>query len=194
VNIAFQGFPHQCAPIEKEFTVELEKRGLTFNMLGPGNWSDLSQIDVLVGIRSFGRRRYNHKPPTKLYNAWHAGIPFVGGFDSAYIQVGEVGVNFLRVSTPREFLQAVDKLTGDRLFYDQMVHAGRKEAKLYTRERIALNWIEFLEEIVIPRYRVWRENFENETRRQRLLILQDRLVRGLRRRARFMSKYLWWLR
>ncbi|MEM8808289.1 MAG: hypothetical protein AAGF01_19895, partial [Cyanobacteria bacterium P01_G01_bin.38] len=33
-------------------------------------WHDYRQIGAVVAIRSFDRRRYDHKPATKLYNAW----------------------------------------------------------------------------------------------------------------------------
>ncbi|NNJ84382.1 MAG: hypothetical protein HKP13_05520, partial [Gammaproteobacteria bacterium] len=67
---------------------------------GPDRWNDYSDVDVVLGIRDFGDKPYNNKPPTKIVNAWLADALFIGGSDSAFLQVGKPGVDFLRATRP----------------------------------------------------------------------------------------------
>ena len=69
---------------------------------GPERWNDFRDVDVALGLRAFGKRSFDTKPPTKLIDAWLAGAVFIGGNDSAYKQVGIPGVDYLLAKTPAE--------------------------------------------------------------------------------------------
>jgi hypothetical protein len=98
---------------------------------------------------------HNTKPPSKLINAWHANIPFIGGFDSAYTQVGTPGINYLRAKTPEEILKAVLLLKNNPLLYEELVQKGKQKAIHYTNEKIAKIWEEVLLGPVYQRYEKW---------------------------------------
>src|ERR1035441_1115704 len=53
-----------------------------------GVWTDYSDIDVMCAVRCFlprsARAAFDHKPPTKLVNAWIAGVPAILGHESAF--------------------------------------------------------------------------------------------------------------
>ena len=150
---AFNGNLAGTADTWKQF---LEPHNIEFVTLAGGSWHDLSSIDVLVGIRSFDEQPHNTKPPTKLFGAWHANIPFIGGHDSAFKQVGVPGEDYLLVGTPDEAIKAILKLRDDPALYNKLVQNGKKKAALYTEETIAQVWLEVLTGPVMHRYQQWQ--------------------------------------
>jgi hypothetical protein len=136
--------------------------GVEFVTLNTGNCYDLSNIDVLIGIRSFDTKGYNSKPPSKLVNAWHAHIPFVGGYDSAFSQVGIPGEDYMLAQTANEVLNAVIFLRDNKYFYQSIVNNGIKRTNQINNETIAKQWEEVLSGPVISRHFTWqkRNNYE----------------------------------
>lgn len=153
-NIGFSGRPQNFVDADR-LSRHLKRMGFKYVFKGEGEWHDMSEIDILLGIRSFSKKTYDSKPATKLVNAWLAGIPFIGGFDSAYEQVGEPGKNYLKASTLEELLDAIGKLKHDPQLYKQMVDEGRAAARPYTADKITEYWKQFLTEQVAPAYRAW---------------------------------------
>jgi hypothetical protein len=140
----------------------LEPYDIEFITLPSGACFDLSSIDVLIGIRSFDAKPYNTKPPSKLINAWHAHIPFIGGHDSAFMQVGIPGEDYLLATTPEEVLNAILQLRNDPELYDRLVQNGIQKAALYTNQTIAETWEKVLSGPVFKRYEQWRAHPEFE--------------------------------
>ena len=123
---------------------EMKRIGMRFSLLVKPHWNDLSDVDILLGIRSFDRERYNYLPPTKLINAWNAGIPFIGGNDSAYEQVGIPGRDYIKVSDRYEAIEAIKKLRDEPAYYNSFVEAGFRKARKYSRENTTQKWITLL--------------------------------------------------
>lgn len=136
----------------------LEPYNIEFLTLAGGSWHDLSAIDVLVGIRSFDYQPHDTKPPTKLFGAWHANIPFIGGHDSAFKQVGTPGEDYLLAATPDEAINAILQLRDNPDLYEKLVQTGKKKAALYTEETIAQVWVETLTGQIMERYQQWQAN------------------------------------
>ncbi|MFT5701682.1 MAG: hypothetical protein ACI8ZB_004583 [Desulforhopalus sp.] len=157
LNICFAGAVQNSID-SFQLEQDLDKIGCRFVFRGGGQWQDMHDIDILLGIRSFSKKTYNSKPPAKLFNAWHAGIPFIGGYDSAYEQVGVPDEDFLRVESYDELIAAILELKGNRLLYRQLVNKGRVTAASYTPQSITDMWIHFLEEEVCPVFIKWYEN------------------------------------
>jgi hypothetical protein len=135
-----------------------QPHGIEFVTLPTGACHNLNDIDVLIGIRSFDTNPYNSKPPSKLINAWHAHIPFIGGHDSAFKQVGTPGKDYLLAKTPDEVLQAVLTLRDQPELYQSLVTNGISKAALYTRSTIAEKWETVLTGPVLQRYKQWKSN------------------------------------
>jgi len=135
---------------------ELEALGCRFVFKGVGEWQDMHDVDVLLGIRSLSTRAYPDKPATKLFNAWLAGIPFIGGYDSAYSQVGIPGKNYLRVSSEQELVEAVRRLKEEPEFYASIVEEGRKAVQAYTAEATTERWYRFLDGPASEAFLQWR--------------------------------------
>jgi hypothetical protein len=129
----------------------------------------LHDIDVLIGIRSFDTNPYDNKPPSKLINAWHSQIPFVGGHDSAFKQVGKPDHDYLLAGNPQEVLEAVLKLKADDALYSKLVGNGIKNAMSYTTETIASDWENILTNPVSVRYRQWLAQPQYEKAKFRMI-------------------------
>jgi hypothetical protein len=151
----------------------LEPHGIEFVSLPADQWHDLSAIDILIGIRSFDLRPHNSKPPSKLLNAWHARVPLISGYDSAYRQVGCPGEDYLIVKSPQEAIEAVLRLRADADFYATIVQNGTKKAALYTEKSISEAWERALTEDVMLRYEAWKRS-----RRYEALVFNANLMIG----------------
>ena len=156
-KVAYQGARDFTDLDEHRLNADLKKHDITFEILDEKNWPHLSGVDVLVGIRSFSNKQYKRKPPTKLIDAWHAGIPFIGGWDSAYTQIGVPGEDYLRVSSYKEFLDCIVRLKEDEDLYNRLVAAGRKKASSYTFDAIARQWGNLLGSDIRIRYDEWKK-------------------------------------
>jgi hypothetical protein len=132
--------------------------GIAFKVPACKQWHDMRETDVLMGIRSFDRNPHSTKPPSKLFNAWHAKIPFIGGHDSAYRQVATPGRDYLVASSGREALDHVLRLAEDPEFYARLVRNGESMAQEYTSETIAAKWEMLLQGEIMQRYAQWRRS------------------------------------
>jgi len=154
-RVAYQGIPNFSDLDADRLNADLNDEGIDFVLLDETRWKDLSEVDVLLGIRKFGQVKYKRKPPSKLLNAWHAEIPFVGGWDSAYSQIGVPGQNYLRVSSYNELVEKVIELKHSPELYQHIVAEGRKQSTEYTVDIIARRWLQLLEGNILNNYQGW---------------------------------------
>ncbi|MBX7539819.1 glycosyltransferase family protein [Qipengyuania sphaerica] len=147
----------------------LARRGIEFVARDPSRWHDFSDLDVVIGLRSFGHSRHSRKPANKLINAWIAGVPFIGGSDSAYSQAGTAGVDHLLAHNREEVASQVDRLCNHPELYDELVEAGRHKTRKFSIERLASQWVGMLEGPIAARYREWEANLSRERRRTRIM-------------------------
>lgn len=138
--------------------------GLDFHRIESGAWNDMSAVDVLVGLRRFPAGSYNGKPPSKLLNAWAAGIPFIGGHDSAYLQVGVPDEDYLRVASMDEALAAARMLRDNPDVYARLKANGSRKAQDFSRENLARRWEEILLGPVLCRHHQWLASAERYER------------------------------
>lgn len=143
------------ASSEDEWRTLFAQRGLEFIARPPERWHDFSDIDVAIGLRSFGNARHSHKPANKMINAWIGGVPFVGGADSAFAQVGTAGIDHLLATNREELLTQVERLRSDAFLYQSIVSAGRQKAEAFSTEKLVEQWVALLEGPVSARYKQW---------------------------------------
>jgi hypothetical protein len=157
---------------------------LEFRVPDISNWHDLRKLDVLIAIRSFDGSPYNGKPPSKLVNAWLAGIPFIGGADSAYTQIGIDGVNYIQACTPDAVVAAVRRLRGDPKLYRSLVEDGARTVRSYTVDATRERWIQVIDGPIRERYRRWLEHPWWERMRTSAIAEVDVHYAKIRRNAR----------
>lgn len=159
-NVCFSGRLQNSIDLES-LKRDCKALGCEIVFRGYGEWHDMREVDVLLGIRSFDKNLYHSKPPTKLFNAWLAGIPFIGGYDSAYSQVGKPGEDYFRVSSYSELLEALKRLKNEPDLFQSMVQRGNGLAELYTAEKTVEEWTRFFGEEVNPSFQRWKEAGSN---------------------------------
>jgi hypothetical protein len=163
-------------------------RGLDFVVVPPDKWHDMSEIDLLVAVRSLDRRTYSQKPPSKLFNAWRSSIPLVAGFDSAFSTVGRPGNDYVRVGSLEEFTQAIVRFRDDPRHYDRIVANGRRQAVEVSHEKLAWYWLHIFDREIEPHYQSWLHR-DGPTKRRAVAQSVDRarnLASALK--ARFLPR------
>lgn len=123
---------------------------------GPGEWHDYSDLDAVVAIRNFSSK-HSQKPPTKLVNAWRAGVVFIGGNDSAYEQIGIPGFNYIKCQSPDELVSQIDRLVECSEQRFEIVIAGKESAMQFTDSKIASHWLDFFEKIGSHEFECWQK-------------------------------------
>jgi hypothetical protein len=169
VAYAGQTWNGNLAGTAQTWATLFQPHGIEFVTLPTGACHDLSDIDILIGIRSFDTNPYNSKPPSKLINAWHAHIPFIGGHDSAFKQVGTPGKDYLLAKTPNEVLQAVLTLRDNPHLYQSLVNNGIKKSRKFTTESIGADWEKVLQATIATRYEIWKKSKGFEKQRFKVL-------------------------
>lgn len=148
-NVRFYGDPANLAPElqERSWQETLRREtGAAFEVVPSSRWHDYSTTDAVVAIRDFRGSRLPHKPATKLYNAWLAGVPFIGGEDSAYQSDGCAGTDYLVARTPNDVIQSLCLLRAHPQRRHKLVEAGTKSSRSFDTEAITARWIKLLEQ------------------------------------------------
>lgn len=136
-------------------------RGLQLNWLErnyPGEWNDYSKMDCLIAVRSFSNNELTPKPATKLYNAWHAGVPAIVDTNSAYQFEMKSKLDFLVANDLNAVIAHLKFLKTHRDFYHQMIKNGKERAKETSEESLALAWTNLINTQIIPFFKVWKSS------------------------------------
>lgn len=158
----------------------------SFRIIPPDRWHDMSEIDILIAIRSFDRKPHHTKPPSKLFAAWLANVPLIAGWDSAFSAIATPGRDYLRVEDANGLRAALDRLASDQAHYDAIVAAGRTHAPDISHESIAAQWIKTFEGPIAEAFAKWREPGLRPI--ARTLDRSRNLARSLRRAIEVTSK------
>jgi hypothetical protein len=129
---------------------------LEFRMIEPNRWHDMSEVDILLAVRSLDRQTHDDKPGSKLWNAWRAGVPLVAGWDSAFSAAGCAGVDYLRCGSFDEVMIALENLANDPRLYARISAAGLQQASAVSHESIARQWLAALDGPVSDAFEAWR--------------------------------------
>ena len=174
-NVCYAGDPKNLWGDQRTIEETLNRVGLNF-IIRPkfSEWNDLRDVDIMIGIRTLDKKKHNHKPASKMINSWHANIPFVGGYDSAFTQCGSVGKDYLRVSNKKELLEALSLLKTDHKTYKDLVENGKCAVREFTIDAISQRWADVLNDVAWPMYERWREH--GEIRRLSDIVSKSRYI------------------
>lgn len=176
-NAYFIGQDFQCHQdlFSCEWIQQVRRRaGLYVEMPPVQFWHDYRSADVVIALRNFGALHHFNKPATKLYNAWHAGTPFVGGKESGYRSEGEVGKNYLQANSAAEILTQLIRLKEDVTLRKKLVERGREASKRVSTEAILRCW-KFL---VLEELPALAEAFYQQSPRQRRhFLMRKKMIR-----------------
>jgi hypothetical protein len=158
-TLAYLGDAQNLAPELRspDFLSQLKTRcGLKLSIRGPDRWHDYSDVDAVLAVRDFSRAAHLHKPATKLYNAWLAGVPIVTGHDSACAAEGVAGQDHLRVDSAADLIHALDQLKNNPARRENIVAAGQKKTASRSRDAVRKIWIDFLNQKLPAEFERWR--------------------------------------
>jgi len=146
-TVSFFGDPSNLAPELRgaDFADRLRRElGLEFTVCGADRWHDYSATDCAIAIRDFRGGTHLIKPATKLYNAWLAGVPFIGGTDSAFRSEREGADDYLECRSVDGLMAHLRRLKEDAGLRAEMRAAAAKRREGFTREAIVGRWRDLL--------------------------------------------------
>ncbi len=159
-NISFYGVSASLAPelLNPAWAAQLESMGLNWQIVGEGRWHDYSDTDAVIAVRSFVEKQgYNHKPATKLYNAWLADTPAILGIDSAFRAERQNELDYIEVTSIDEAIAALQRLRDNSQLYQAMVKHGQARAEKFRTKSLTQKWEQFINDVAIPAYYRWCE-------------------------------------
>ena len=159
-NAAFFGDPGCIAGEMQGATWDeiLRELELTWHFVGPDKWHDFSEVDVVVAVRGFDRHRHVNKPPTKLFNAWHAGVPAILGRESAYQHERKSPLDYVEARSFAAVVDGLRKLKTDPVLRRTMIANGFERAKESDPAVITARWRDFFENVATPAYETLRQS------------------------------------
>lgn len=158
-NLVYMGARQNLAAEFKsdEWRQEMEAAGINFVMtMDRACWHDYSAVDAILAVRSLSKSRYLRKPPSKLVNAWLAGVPAVLGPDSAFRALRQSEFDYLEVTSLQAARDSILRLRDDVSLRTRMREVGMQRGSEYSVAAIAGRWERFFEEFAIPYYLKWR--------------------------------------
>jgi hypothetical protein len=192
-NIAYFGLETNLAKelCDLAWENQLQNLGLTWSVRQRDRWHDYSDVDAIVAVRSFQTDGYDWKPASKLFNAWHAGVPAILGRESAYQNERKSELDYIEVGSVDEAMAALQKLQAQPKLRQAMIENGRIRAERTQPQAIARQWQKFLIEIAVPAYDRWRETSalsQQSYALVRYLTMESRGLRSQTRRVRGQIK------
>jgi hypothetical protein len=156
-HVAYFGLEKNLAPELRSsaWSQHLSDLGFNWHIIPKERWHDYRDVDVTVAVRRFQDIPYKRKPATKLYNAWHAGVPAILGPESAYQAERKSDLDYLEVRSTSEILAALQRLKDRPDLYRQMVENGQARAASITPVALTQRWQTWLCDTVIPAYDHW---------------------------------------
>jgi hypothetical protein len=171
-NIVFQGRERHLIKELRADAFKKEVEGLGLNYIphfSKEQWNDYSDVDCVIAIRDARGLRHTNKPATKLYNAWHAGVPAILNPESAYLAESELDANgvptdFIPAKSKQDVIDALRRLSADGDLRKSLVAKGHRNSSRTSPERIVRYWIDFLNGYAIPAYEDWMQMSEHNRR------------------------------
>jgi hypothetical protein len=117
-----------------------EELGVQLDLHWVDRWHDYSNVDAVLAVRDFSKARQLHKPATKLYNAWLAGVPLIAGVDSAFAAEGQHGLDYLVVHSANDCIRVLKLLRDNPSLRDAIVKSGQKKAASRARDAVREMW------------------------------------------------------
>jgi hypothetical protein len=103
-------------------------------------WNDYRQVDLILAVRPPDADLHPRKPATKLYNAWHAGVPALLGPESAYRALRTSELDYIEIRNRSEAEAAIRDLRAQPQRYLDMIESGRRRALEFGRDRVVEQW------------------------------------------------------
>ncbi len=87
-----------------------------------------------------------------------AGVPFIGGSDSAYAADGAPGKNYLVATSVEELLEHLKQLQENAALRTMLVQNGLQAGQVFTQEATLRYWKKLVEETIPVRAFQWHQH------------------------------------
>lgn len=157
-RICFKGNPENVPEYLRsaDFLRALDRREVSLDVDVPSttggsdhHWNDFHDIDAALLIRQSHAtpEALIHKPPTRLINAWNAGVIPLVSPEPGYTDLLEDGVDAFLVRSPGDILAAIDRLKSRPDLVTAAFRASRRRGVEYSTERIVDQWLALLDQV-----------------------------------------------
>lgn len=158
-NIAFFG-NEPCLISEfrnQAWDDQVESLGLQFQKkVKNDEWHDYFTTDVVLAMRRFGREKsFRDKPASKLYNSWHAGVPAILNYESAFRAERKSDLDYLEATSLEEVISSLKQLRDSKELRLSMVENGLIRAKETQPDVMIARWQSFFTDVAVPTYNAW---------------------------------------
>lgn len=146
-NIAYLGEPKNLMPDFR--TARWQERvnalGLNFYIIDqPRFMGDYRSFDCVLAVRPT-EQQIHQKPPSKLWNAWRAGVPAILGPEPGFQDYRKSELDYIEVNNAEEALQALVRLRDDPELRCAMIENGFKRMSECSVDAIINQWKDFIE-------------------------------------------------
>jgi hypothetical protein len=145
------------------------------------DWTDCTDLDAILAVRQVSEFDLSIKPPSKLINAWRAGMPALLGMEPAYEQLRISPLDYFQIRTPDDAIAALRRLRDEEGLMAQMIASGRNRCLEFSTDNLAARWEALLSSPVTDAYERWKR----ESPLFRLCRFGFRYLEHKRQRRRF---------
>ena len=147
-RVIFVGDRHQLDPAltAPTFLAALRAMDVTFDVIDKSRvpeWGDYRDADLVLALRPPGTA-LRLKPPSKLVNAWLAGVPAIVGPEPAYQRLRRDESDFVEIHGAAEALAAIARLRREPERYERMRRRCDERAPEFCAREIASRWARVL--------------------------------------------------
>lgn len=149
-NIDYLGLAKNLAPeLQTESWMNrMSHLGVKFRIRGEQHeWTDYTETDAVLAVRSFDNNPWIIKPASKLFNAWLTGVPAILGSENAYQEERRSELDYLEVRTVDEAYDAIKRLRDETDLRREIRKNGFVRSSEVSVDGIAMRWIEVLNDI-----------------------------------------------
>ena len=155
-RVAFKGFSANLdrAFLEPDWGEFLARRGVDWDFdaiafregvdAGDTHWNDYRETDLVLALRPGHDPTQDHKPATKLVNAWTAGVPALLGPEQAFRSLRQSELDYLEISDLAAAKAAVDRLLAAPDIYRAMVENGFRRSADFSPQVVTEFWLDLL--------------------------------------------------
>ncbi len=163
-TIAYFGTGGNLTPelLDPSWEKTLSDMGLRWRFKGRNEWNDFSDVDAILAVRGFNtvpqswdKEQGAWKPPTKLFNAWLAGVPVLLGNEPAYRDQRQSELSYIEVNSLEETITQIKRLRDDKAFRCAIVENGREQVKQFGVKQTLEAWQMFFTDVAVPAYESW---------------------------------------
>ena len=138
------------------FKNKLKKIGINFDIVTDFNkWQDYSNVDGVVAVRSFSKKKYFQKPAAKLINSWAANVICFINPESSVTSELTRNNDILICSTIDELLEKIIKISNSTKLRRFYINSGKKRFKNLFNDPKTNDWNSLIDNVIIPHSKKW---------------------------------------